>query len=802
MLQNFGPFRISGPFHARLPRSSNDLLAAPSRGSSPRAGTGSRWSSIAVWSTHTPELGRADRAIVAAHAARSSSRRRPWWSSVGRHRRTIRRCSCACRAGCNDLGIDRQSAVLIVGGGAVLDMAGYAAATAHRGVRVVRVPTTVLSQDDSGVGVKNGVNASARRTSWARSSPPFAVINDSDFLEHAARARPRRRAWPRRSRSRSIRDAAFFAWLETHVARARRRRARAARPAGRGAARRLHLEHIAQRRRSVRARERAPARLRPLGRPQARDADRAPAAPRRGGRDRHGARHAATRVEAGLLAAVADSACIARLLGRSGFRSGTTRSTMLAPSGGPRVLRRPRRVPRAPRRRAHHDAARRDRPRRRGARDATRPACIESATRVAARRHEPRHEARTSAGRASPHLLHEHPPRRDLGRGARNVETPRRAASRRACAPTRPVRRRAAAVGGGGARAGAPADALDGVRATSSTRHGLYVFTINGFPYGAFHTGRVKEKVYLPDWLEDARLAYTDRLARSSPRCCPTSGSRAPSAPSPGAFKRAACASEHDVRAAWPTGCSGTRPCLHRLRETHRQDRLARARARAGVHARDRRRDRAASFSTSLFARPRAQRVAELAGICAAARARRPASPPRRVLRRVPHGGRVRGARGRLRRSRGAGIRIGKVQVSARPRARARWPRRCRAFADGVYLHQVVHRGRRRTDAAILDLPDAFAAGEPRRATRGTVAHSLPRAALPRGAGPFREHAALLAPRARHLARARASAAPRGRDVHLGRAARGVPARSGSSTRRRRASFSWVHLARDDGVAR
>lgn len=42
---------------------------------------------------------------------------------------------------------------------------------------------------------------------------------------------------------------------------------------------------------------------------------------------------------------------------------------------------------------------------------------------------------------------------------------------------------------------------------------GLYVFTINGFPYGDFHQTRVKEQVYLPNWCEEARLAYTDRLA-------------------------------------------------------------------------------------------------------------------------------------------------------------------------------------------------------------------------------------------------------------------------------------------------
>jgi sugar phosphate isomerase/epimerase len=43
--------------------------------------------------------------------------------------------------------------------------------------------------------------------------------------------------------------------------------------------------------------------------------------------------------------------------------------------------------------------------------------------------------------------------------------------------------------------------------------HGLYVFTINGFPYGPFHGQPVKEQVYLPDWLDDRRLAYTNELA-------------------------------------------------------------------------------------------------------------------------------------------------------------------------------------------------------------------------------------------------------------------------------------------------
>jgi 3-dehydroquinate synthase len=59
--------------------------------------------------------------------------------------------------------LDRHSYVMIIGGGAFLDAAGYAAATAHRGMRVLRFPTTTLSQDDSGVGVKCAINAFGKK---------------------------------------------------------------------------------------------------------------------------------------------------------------------------------------------------------------------------------------------------------------------------------------------------------------------------------------------------------------------------------------------------------------------------------------------------------------------------------------------------------------------------------------------------------------------------------------------------------------------------------------------------------------
>lgn len=76
----------------------------------------------------------------------------------------------------------RHSFILVIGGGAVLDAAGFAAATAHRGIRLIRMPTTTLSQNDAGVGVKNAVNAYGRKNFLGTFAPPFAIINDFDFL--------------------------------------------------------------------------------------------------------------------------------------------------------------------------------------------------------------------------------------------------------------------------------------------------------------------------------------------------------------------------------------------------------------------------------------------------------------------------------------------------------------------------------------------------------------------------------------------------------------------------------------------
>ena len=105
--------------------------------------------------------------------------------------------------------ICRHSYILAIGGGAVLDAAGYAAATAHRGVRLIRLPTTVLAQNDAGIGVKNGVNAFGRKNFLGTFAPPYAVINDSVFLETLP-VRDKRAGMAEAVKVALIRDRDFF----------------------------------------------------------------------------------------------------------------------------------------------------------------------------------------------------------------------------------------------------------------------------------------------------------------------------------------------------------------------------------------------------------------------------------------------------------------------------------------------------------------------------------------------------------------------------------------------------------------
>ncbi|MBO0930561.1 3-dehydroquinate synthase [Fibrella aquatilis] len=113
-------------------------------------------------------------------------------------------------------GIDRHSYVIGIGGGAVLDLVGYAAAIAHRGVRHIRIPTTVLSQNDSGVGVKNGVNYRGKKNFIGTFAPPVAVFNDAHFLT-TLDERDWRAGIAEAVKVALIKDLAFFEWIEAQA---------------------------------------------------------------------------------------------------------------------------------------------------------------------------------------------------------------------------------------------------------------------------------------------------------------------------------------------------------------------------------------------------------------------------------------------------------------------------------------------------------------------------------------------------------------------------------------------------------
>jgi len=143
----------------------------------------------------------------------------------------------------NHYGIDRHSYIAAIGGGSVLDLVGYAAAVSHRGIRHIRIPTTVLSQNDSGIGVKNGINYKGKKNFLGTFAPPFAVFNDSGFLTTLSD-----RDWvsgiAEAIKVALIKNESFFYWLEAHAG-ALVERDREAMDYLIKECARLHMEHIA-----------------------------------------------------------------------------------------------------------------------------------------------------------------------------------------------------------------------------------------------------------------------------------------------------------------------------------------------------------------------------------------------------------------------------------------------------------------------------------------------------------------------------------------------------------------------------
>jgi len=266
------------------------------------------------------------------------------------------------------------------------------------------------------------------------------------------------------------------------------------------------------------------------------------------------------------------------------------------------------------------------------------------------------------------------------------------------------------------ARTLATPEALDELRAFLRA-HDLYVFTINGFPYGPFHGRPVKEQVYLPDWLDPERLAYTDQLADILAALLPE-GVEGTISTVPGAFAprvhgeadRARMAQAlldhvaHLVRLRATTGrrvalALEPEPCCFLETIAQAVDFFERylfsAEAVEWV-----------SSSTGLTRVAAATAIREHLGVCLdACHMAVEFEEPAKVLEAL----------------RAAEIRVPKVQVTAGLRVVLRDGDDATldalgAFADDVYLHQVVERRADGTLTRHLDLPQALAAA---RAAKG-----------------------------------------------------------------------------------
>ncbi|WP_316813609.1 3-dehydroquinate synthase [Pedobacter heparinus] len=146
-------------------------------------------------------------------------------------------------AAVNVHGIDRHSYIAAIGGGAVLDLVGYAAAVAHRGIKHIRIPTTVLSQNDSGIGVKNGINYQGKKNFLGTFAPPVAVFNDDVFLQTLT-DRDYRSGISEAIKVALIKDPDFFYWIEEHAAALAAREQESMNYLIKHCAK-LHLDHIA-----------------------------------------------------------------------------------------------------------------------------------------------------------------------------------------------------------------------------------------------------------------------------------------------------------------------------------------------------------------------------------------------------------------------------------------------------------------------------------------------------------------------------------------------------------------------------
>lgn len=140
--------------------------------------------------------------------------------------------------------LDRRSYIVVIGGGAVLDAAGFAAAVAHRGIRLIRLPTTTLAQADSGVGVKNAINFFEKKNWVGTFAVPWCVINDAGLLETLP-DRDFRSGFSEAVKVALLKDRQHFDWLCGQASAIRRREMGATRRAIHQSCL-AHLRHITE----------------------------------------------------------------------------------------------------------------------------------------------------------------------------------------------------------------------------------------------------------------------------------------------------------------------------------------------------------------------------------------------------------------------------------------------------------------------------------------------------------------------------------------------------------------------------
>jgi shikimate kinase / 3-dehydroquinate synthase len=116
-----------------------------------------------------------------------------------------------------EAGVERRTAVIALGGGVVGDLAGFAAAATLRGLPFVQVPTTLLSQVDSSVGGKTGINTRFGKNLLGAFHQPKMVIADTSTLATLP-VRELRAGYAEVAKAGLIGDATFFDWCEAHGA--------------------------------------------------------------------------------------------------------------------------------------------------------------------------------------------------------------------------------------------------------------------------------------------------------------------------------------------------------------------------------------------------------------------------------------------------------------------------------------------------------------------------------------------------------------------------------------------------------